>query len=57
MVVGNDSLAHERKIELGIREPDKVQVLKGLTPGEQVVTVGVVGLQDNAKVRMEKAGS
>jgi multidrug efflux pump subunit AcrA (membrane-fusion protein) len=53
-VVGPDSLAHERRIEIGIREADKVQVLKGLEPGEQVVTVGGLGLQDKTQVRIEK---
>jgi multidrug efflux pump subunit AcrA (membrane-fusion protein) len=55
LVVGSDSLAHERKIETGIRETDKVQVLKGLEPGEQVIVVGGLGLEDKAKVRVEKA--
>src|SRR5207244_10195558 len=52
MVVGADSTAHERKIDIGVREPDKVQVLKGLQPGEKVVTVNGLGLQDGAKVQI-----
>ena len=54
MVVGADSVTHERKVEVGVREADKVQILSGLKPGEQVITVGGVGLEDKAKVRMEK---
>jgi multidrug efflux pump subunit AcrA (membrane-fusion protein) len=54
LVFGNDSLAHERGIEIGIRESDKVQVLKGLEQGEQVIIVGGFGLADKAKVRIEK---
>src|SRR5262249_24735748 len=30
LVVGTDSLAHEKKIEIGIREPDKVQIVSGV---------------------------
>jgi multidrug efflux pump subunit AcrA (membrane-fusion protein) len=56
MVVGADSLAHQREIEAGIREAGKVQVLKGLDPGEQVIVVGGLGLDDKAKVRVEKPG-
>jgi len=56
MVVGADSLAHERVIETGIREGDKVQVLKGLNAGERVIVVGGLGLEDKAKVRVEKPG-
>ncbi len=55
LVVGADSRAHERRITTGIREADKVQVLKGLEPGEDVVVVGGLGLQDNAKVRIERS--
>jgi len=56
MVVGSDSLAHVREIQTGIREADKVQVLHGLEPGEQVIVVGGLGLEDKAKVRIENAG-
>jgi RND family efflux transporter MFP subunit len=56
MVVGPDSVAHEKKIEVGVREPDKVQILKGLEPGEKVITVGGVGLEDKAKVKIVAAG-
>jgi len=56
MVVGPDSVAHEKKIEVGVREPEKVQILKGLEAGEKVITVGGVGLEDKAKVRIVAAG-
>ena len=54
MVVGSDSLAREHQIEIGIRETDKVQVIKGLEQGEQVIVVGGLGLSEKAKVRIEK---
>jgi HlyD family secretion protein len=56
MVVGPDSVAHEKKIEVGVREPEKVQIVKGLDPGEKVITVGGVGLEDKAKVKIVAAG-
>jgi len=56
MVVGSDSLAHEKKVAIGIREPDKVQILSGVSPGEQVITVGGLGLEDKAKVTIQKPG-
>ena len=52
MVVGADSTAKERKIEIGVRESDKVQILKGLQPGEKIVTTGGLGLADGAKVTL-----
>ena len=33
-----------------------MQVVSGLTPGERVVTVGGLGLEDKAKVRIMKPG-
>jgi HlyD family secretion protein len=57
MVIGADSVAHERKLEAGVRDGDKVQVLKGLKAGDRVVTVGGVGLQDGAKVQVEQPGA
>jgi HlyD family secretion protein len=55
MVVGSDSAAHEKKVELGARQQDKVQVIQGLDAGEMVITGGGVGLEDGAKVRMTAA--
>jgi HlyD family secretion protein len=54
MVAGPDSLAHRKEIEIGIREADRVQVLEGLNAGEQMIVVGGLGLEDKAKVRIEK---
>lgn len=56
MVVGSDSLAHERKVEVGPREGDKVQIVSGVKAGEQVITVGGLGLDDKAKVTTAKPG-
>lgn len=54
-VVGKDMVARERKVEVGVREAGQVQILKGVAPGEMVVTTGNVGLEDGAKVRLAKA--
>ena len=56
LVVGPDSIAHTRKIETGVREADKVQVVSGIKAGEPVVTVGGLGVEDGTKVRVEKPG-
>jgi HlyD family secretion protein len=55
MVVGPDSVAHEKKVDLGAREPDKIQILKGLEVGEKVISGGGGGLDDGAKVRIAAA--
>lgn len=53
MVVSPDMVAHERKVEVGVKQGDKVQIVSGLKPGEQVVSVGGLGLEDGTKVRVD----
>ena len=55
MVVGPDSIAHARKIKAGVQQAYKSQILEGVKPGEKVIIVGALGLEDNAKVRIETA--
>ena len=52
VVVSSDSIAHLRKVDVGIREGDKVQLLNGVKPGESVVIVGGLGVEDKAKVKV-----
>ncbi len=56
MVVGPDSVVHEHKVELGMRDGDRVQIITGAAPGDKVVVTGGVGLQDGAKVRLQAPG-
>lgn len=56
MVVKSDSTVEERKIETGVRQGDSIQITDGLKPGEAVVTVGGIGLDDKAKVKVENTG-
>ena len=53
MVIGNDGVAHKREVETGIQTADAVQIVTGVKPGEQVVSVGAYGLPDNTKVKVE----
>ena len=39
-------------MDVGIREGDKVQLLNGVRPGESVVIVGGLGVEDKAKVKV-----
>ena len=52
LTVSSDSRVHRRTIELGAREGDKVQILTGVRPGEEVVISGGVGVDDKAKVKV-----
>jgi len=57
IVVGQDMVAHQHKAEVGVRTSEVAQLLSGAQPGEQVVVNGGVGLDDGAKVRVEKPGA
>jgi HlyD family secretion protein len=54
MVISKDSVAHERKVTVGVRQGDRVQIASGLQEGEQVVTSGGLGLEDKAKVVIQE---
>jgi membrane fusion protein (multidrug efflux system) len=48
--VGEDQLARQVEVEIGSRREGEVEVLRGLEPGQQVVTDGIVKLRDGARV-------
>jgi multidrug efflux pump subunit AcrA (membrane-fusion protein) len=55
MVVGDDMIAHETKVKVGVRQADKTQILEGLDGGETIVTVGNYSLPDGTKVEVAAA--
>lgn len=57
MVIDKDSIAHEQKVVPGVRQGERVQIVTGLQEGEQLVTSGGLGLEDKAKVTIQKPKS
>jgi HlyD family secretion protein len=55
MVVGTDGAAHKKPVELGIQDGDEVEITKGLTTADTVITSGSYGLDEGAKVKVGKA--
>ena len=53
-VVTPDSVVHQHKVRVGVRNEEKVQLLSGAKAGDQVVVEGGLGLEDGAKVKVEK---
>ncbi len=51
-IVKGDSLALRQNVKLGIREGNRVEVLSGVSDGDQLIVTGQNGLQDSAKVRI-----
>lgn len=56
MVVDARSVARERKVTVGIRTPDKVEITSGLKEGETVVIEGNYALPDGTKVEVGEEG-
>ena len=56
VVTVRDNTAHLKPVELGARENGMVQIVKGVVPGARVVTVGAIGLANNAPVRVVPPG-
>ncbi len=52
LTVSSDSVVHKRAVTLGVREGGQVQILSGANPGEEVVIVGGMGLDDKTKVKV-----
>jgi RND family efflux transporter MFP subunit len=52
MVVDAANVAHETKVVIGIRTPDKIEITEGLLGGETVVIEGNYALPDGTKVEV-----
>jgi RND family efflux transporter MFP subunit len=56
IILVEDGKAKLQKVEVGLRNGDWAQIIGDLKPGAVVVTEGGLGLEDDAKVTVEKPG-
>jgi multidrug efflux pump subunit AcrA (membrane-fusion protein) len=54
MIIGPDGAAHKRAVKVGIRTPEAVQILSGVTATDTVITDGGYGLDEGTKVKVGK---
>ena len=54
MVVDAKNVAHEKKVTVGIRAADKIEIVEGLSAGDIVVIEGNFALPDGTKVEIAK---
>src|SRR5256714_4590186 len=54
MVVDAKNIAHEKKVTVGIRAGDKIEIVEGLQAGDTVVIEGNFALPDGTKVEIAK---
>ncbi|HZD49041.1 MAG TPA: efflux RND transporter periplasmic adaptor subunit [Silvibacterium sp.] len=62
LVVSADGTAHKQPVKVGLRTTVRVQIIEGVSPGDNVITEGGYGLDDGSKVTVggddkDKAGS
>lgn len=55
MVMGSDGAAHMKPVQIGIRLPDKVQILSGISATDVVIDSGAYGIDDGTKVKIGAA--
>jgi len=53
MVVGSDNRAHQKAVKTGIKQGDEIQIVDGVSEGEQVIASGAYGMPDNTKGTIE----
>ncbi len=53
MVVGPDSIARSVTVKTGYEEDDRVEILKGLSQGQLVITQGNYALADGTSIKVE----
>lgn len=51
-VVQDDSVALQNEVTLGIEQDNRVEILSGINPGDQIVITGQNNLSDSTKVRI-----
>lgn len=56
VVAGPDQRAHQKKVQVGIRNHDVSQIVHGIDPGEPIITAGGYALPDNTKIKIETPG-
>ncbi len=56
LVAGADGAAHKRAVTTGIRTPEAVQILSGVTAADNVIVEGGYGLDDGTKVKVGTPG-
>src|SRR5205807_4857547 len=54
MIVDAQNVAHERKVTVGIRTADKIEIVEGLQAGDIVVVEGNFALPDGTKVEIAR---
>ena len=56
MLISSDGRAHDKKVKVGVKQGDQIQIVEGLQEGDKVVSEGAYGLPDNSKIEIQQPG-
>jgi len=54
LLAGSDEKAHQKTVQLGIRNSDLAQITGGINPGDPVITTGGYAVPDGTQIKIEK---
>jgi len=57
LLAGADEKAHQKTVQLGIRNSDLTQIASGINPGDPVITTGGYAVPDGTQIKIEKPGA
>jgi multidrug efflux pump subunit AcrA (membrane-fusion protein) len=57
LVAGSDEKAHQKKVQVGIRNTEQAQVLNGINAGDPVIITGGYAIPDGTQIKVEKPGA
>jgi HlyD family secretion protein len=57
LLAGSDEKAHQKVVQLGVRNAELVQIASGINAGDPVVTTGGYAVPDGTAIKIEKPGA
>lgn len=57
LLAGSDQKAHQKKVQVGIRNKDQAQIVSGITAGDPVITAGGYAVPDGTAIKVEQPGA
>jgi len=57
LLAGSDGKAHQKTVQLGVRNTELTQIAAGIKPGDLVITSGGYAVPDGTQINIEKPGA
>jgi HlyD family secretion protein len=57
LLAGSDEKAHQKVVQLGVRNADRTQIASGVSVGDAIITAGGYAVPDGTAIKVEKPGA